>query len=142
MRQLFSDIRQQAAQEYNSWESENTLGQAHDYPDFSGWETPSHQGMEDRTQVGLRGLPETGNPPNVWVADMAGVGGAGLFVGKERWGEGAPKIFGGVSFSHWSNDKLSMRREKQNLTINNAWEALTLSEPQQSLRHKGFKEQE
>lgn len=39
--------------------------------------------MEDRTQVGLRGLAETGNPPNVRVAGMAGVGGAGLFVGKE-----------------------------------------------------------
>lgn len=116
MRQLFSDIRQQAAQDYNSWESENTLDQAHDYPAFSGWETPSHQGMEDRTQVGLHGLTEIGNPPNVWVADMAGVGGSGLFVGKEPWGAGAPKIFGGVSFSHWSNDKLSMRRERLHKT--------------------------
>lgn len=116
MRHLFSDIRQQAAQEYNPWESENTLGQAHDYPAFSGWETPYDQGMEDRTQVGLRGLAETGNPPNVRVAGMAGVGGAGLFVGKEPWGEGASKIFGGVSFSHWSNGKLSMRRERLHKT--------------------------
>lgn len=86
MRHLFSDIRQQAAQEYNPWESENTLGQAHDYPAFSGWETPSYQGMEDRTQVGLRGLAEQGIRLTFGLLNRAGVGGAGLFVGKEPWG--------------------------------------------------------
>lgn len=67
--------------------------------------------MEDRTQLGFSSFTEIRNQRLKFRdADVSGVCGAGLLVGKELCRKGAPEISGGTSLSQWlKKNKLSMQ---------------------------------